>query len=1054
MRKVFLITTLFFACFIGVNAQNFLNIKFSKAAVASGDTANIDITVTNFNQLYGAQFSINWDSLKFKYAGIANKISSNVLPGDLDVGFPPTTTVKNGQATLLWSNANPVSIPNDTRLITLRLKAIGAPCDSTAITMTDKPIKAEYYNENFEAFKPVSVTGQAKINGPGCTGGGGGNTGNELMVIAPSLTAQPGTEVCVPITVKNFKDIEGAQSKLKWDPAVLKIKQPIPPLKYDALPNNSFNTAGLGVGELSFVWVAGTSGAVTIADGQRLMEVCFDVIGAAGTMSQIDIVDKDENFETEYVNGQSASVPFINTDGKVTITNVTSPTLKLTIADVTAVQNDSIDVSFNVDNYIDVKSAQFAVTWDANVLQFGRRYMDAVPNGADGALVNAGRYNYNYLATGSSSTTITNGSLLFKLRFKVAPCQNGATAPLFTTVSVADQPNFLIEFVDKNVNKLNYTVDQGSVTAPCGVVVVPTCNIVSSTNVSCNGLANGSITVEVTNASGCQCAWQKNGTAFGNPIPTPNCNLTNIGPGVYTLVITCDGAQKCSSSVTITEPQVININGSITNVDCNSLGAINLTVTGGVGTNYTYLWSPNNATTKDLTNLTANSYTVTVTDESKCTATKSFTVIQLPSTELKVVPQVINVKCFGTATGSIKLNPEGGCKPYDFTWQNDATNKTDTRSNLAVGTYGVTVTDASTPSKSVALQINVTGPSTDITIPGIVTNSKGTDGAIDVSVTGGTSPYTYKWEDGPTTDDRTGLAPNTYTLVVTDANGCTKSTSFTVVIDSIGPNPTLGDIKVTSESTNAGYGVACVNECNGVIGGIASGGTPPYTIVLSGQASKTITQAAAGPYSFTGLCSGTYKVKMTDSKNVSSTEANLNVTQPTAITVSREINCANGVIPTGSIALTVSGGAGGYTYKWSNNKITKDIENLSVGSYAVVVADANGCQIVLTNLRVTDCNNAGENCYEEFTNIITPNGDGSNEFFEISCAASVENDLFVYDRWGNLVYSQKNYDNLWNGVNSSGSELPENAYLWVLVVKDNGTTLSTYKGAVTILRAE
>ncbi len=1053
MRKVFLIASLFTVCFFGANAQNFLNVKMSKGAVNAGDSVSIDVSVTNFTLLVGAQFSINWDSTKFKFGKIENKINSAILPGDLDIGFPPTTKIKNGQVTFSWNTINSASIPNDTRLFTIKLKAIGAECDSTTLVLSDKPLKAEYYDENLNTFKPTSSPGLAKINGAACMGGGGGGTGDELTVKAPILDVKPGSEVCIPITVTNFIDIEGAQSIIKWDPAVLKIK-PLPPLKFDALKNNTYNNQS-GIGELKFVWFTG-SGPVNIPNGDRLMEICFDVIGPVGSMTTIDIVDKDvaANFETEYTNSASDPVPFINIDGKVTVVEMIPETLTLSIANVNALPGDSVDVTFTVDKFIDIKAVQFAITYDPNVLQFGRRYMDADLAGAGGTLASAGRYNYSYLVQGTSTKTLPDGSVLFKLKFKVVACPSGATTPLFSAVSVTDLPGYQIEFIDKNTVKVPYTIKQGSVTAPCDIINPPTCKIVSSTNVSCKDKANGTINVEVTNASGCQCQWKKDNVNFGNPISTPNCNLANIGPGVYTLEITCGGEVKCTSSVTITEAAGIDINAEITNVSCNTLGSIKLNVTGGTG-NITYNWSIPNTTTKDISNLTANSYTVTVTDAAICTSSKSFTVIQLPTEDLKVVPQVVNVKCFGFSTGSIKLNPTGGCEPYAFAWAGDPTNNTDTRINLAAGTYGVTVTDASTPAKSVPLQINVAAPTTDISIAGTVINSTGSDGAVDVTVSGGTIPYSYKWSDGITTEDRTGLAPGIITLEVTDANGCKKTSSnFEVVKITNPPNPSMGDIKVTSEALNAGYGVSCVNICDGVIAGNANGGAAPYTIVLSGQSSKTITLASAGPFSFKELCAGTYSVKLTDFKNVSTPSSSFTITQPTAMSITKEVKCAEGQLPTGSITINVTGGAGDYKYKWSNNKETSQIDNLQVGSFAVVVSDANGCQVTSTNIRVNDCTNNGENCYEEFTNIITPNSDGANDYFLISCAPNIDNELFIYDRWGSLVYSQKNYDNLWNGLNLSGAELPENAYMWVLIVKNSDSSKDTFKGAVTILRGQ
>ena len=1040
MRKILIFCLILFSVFAEISGQN-LNIKFSKAAVNAGDTANVDVTVGNFNSLFGTQFSVSWDSTKFKFGAIANLISPNTILGTIDVGFPsPNSTVKQGKMTFLWfATQNSVSLPNDTRLFTLRLKAAGNPCDSTTVDLSNLPLKSEYYDQNSLTQIPTSTPGSAKINGVGCTNVDPG--GDEVTVTAATLITAPASVVCVPITVKNFINIEGAQSKINWDPAVLKMK-PLP-LKYDALPLNNYNTGNVNAGEFNFVWY-GTE-KVTIPDGMRLMEVCFDVIGAAGTMSKIDLHDSE--LETEY-SDVTGILPFKNIDGKVTVA-VSNP-VKVTVSDVMVDENQNVDVTFSVDNFTDITAVQLGVTWNKNIIQFVDRNSDALAGPApQGNLEASGdTYKFNWLAAGSSTITLPNGSTLFKMKFKGNPCAQAGTSVVDVT-NIA--PNFNIEFIEKSTAKLPYVIDAGSVVLKPCPIDMPVCQIVSSTNVDCFNGSNGSITATVTNGtSDCVCVWKKDGLLFGNSLPITNCNLTNIPAGTYLLEVTCSGVVKSTCTAVITQQPAINITGNITNISCAILGAISLNVTGGTPA-YNYSWS-NTATTKDISNLPKGQYTVKVTDSKNCEASKTFDVGENPVDDLKVNAVVENVKCFGESTGSIKLNVTGGCPEYKYEWASSP-EISGQRLNLAVGTYGVTVSDKSNPAKTVAQQIVVAGPASALNVTGIASGSTGSNGAIDVTVTGGTPTYSYKWIQGSsaTTEDLTGLAPGTYGIEVTDANGCKKTATF--VVDTIPVDgPSFANVSVSTETANSGYGVSCNGLCDATISGkLNAAGTAPYTVTLSGTSAATKQLTTADVFSFTGLCVGTYTVKVTDASGKSSQKADIRVTQPGIITISKTVDCTESGLSNGAVDISVSGGAGSFTYAWSNGDKTEDIDGLGVGKYAVVVSDANGCQQTLQNLSVTDCNAKGD-CFTDVLNVLTPNSDGVNDYFLITCAAEVDNELFVYDRWGKLVFSQKNYSNLWGGRDLNDELLPENGYMWVLNVKNGDGSKDTYKGTLTILR--
>ena len=193
--------------------------------------------------------------------------------------------------------------------------------------------------------------------------------------------------------------------------------------------------------------------------------------------------------------------------------------------------------------------------------------------------------------------------------------------------------------------------------------------------------------------------------AFGNPLPTANCNLTNAPAGNYVLEVTCSGEVKCTKSVTITQPTTgLNISGNVTNVGCGTLGSITLNVTGGTP-NYTYAWS-NGPNTKDVAQLIKGNYMVTVTDANLCSAARSFDVGENPVEDVKINATVTNVKCFGESTGSISLAITGGCTAYNCLGK--LRRNRHLRTNLAAGTYGVTVTDKSNPAK-VASQLIVVG---------------------------------------------------------------------------------------------------------------------------------------------------------------------------------------------------------------------------------------------------------------------------------------------------------------------------------------------------------
>ncbi|MBL0052471.1 MAG: SprB repeat-containing protein [Bacteroidetes bacterium] len=214
--------------------------------------------------------------------------------------------------------------------------------------------------------------------------------------------------------------------------------------------------------------------------------------------------------------------------------------------------------------------------------------------------------------------------------------------------------------------------------------------------------------------------------------------------------------------------------GTVTNTTCNgaNTGAIAINVSGGTQP-YTFVWS-NGATTQDITNLSALTYTVTVTDSNGCTATLSQLITQ-PGTLSVIIGTVTNTTATEQAQGNCNK-----CKwrhtTIHFVWSNGATTQDIT--NLSALTYTVTVTDSS--GCTATLSQLITQPGTLSVTIGTVTNTTcngANTGAIAINVSGGTQPYAFAWSNGATTQDITNLSALTYTVAVTDSSGCTATLS-------------------------------------------------------------------------------------------------------------------------------------------------------------------------------------------------------------------------------------------------------------------------------------
>ena len=238
---------------------------------------------------------------------------------------------------------------------------------------------------------------------------------------------------------------------------------------------------------------------------------------------------------------------------------------------------------------------------------------------------------------------------------------------------------------------------------------------------------------------------------------------------------TCQSNNASTGSINVCPPSVeFWASPNIIN-NCDDNNDINLSVSGGVPP-YSYIWS-NGGNSQNLTNIASGTYSVTVVDDCYNNITQTVTVNGYPTLNVSGQTQPL---CSPTDLGSIDLSVSGGQTPYTYHWSNGAT--TQDISGLAVGSYSVTVTDGNNCTKSLNYYIGVSSP----TIYSSNTTAScplGDDGAVNIGLIGGTSPYTYQWQ-GPsntqTVQNPSGLKSGQHCVTVTDANGCTVSSCYTV----------------------------------------------------------------------------------------------------------------------------------------------------------------------------------------------------------------------------------------------------------------------------------
>ena len=405
--------------------------------------------------------------------------------------------------------------------------------------------------------------------------------------------------------------------------------------------------------------------------------------------------------------------------------------------------------------------------------------------------------------------------------------------------------------------------------------------------------------------------------------------IEDLSAGLYTVTVTCDLLVAPYFGTEIRSYQVTNplpLKALTYQKDVSCYGGndghckIQSVINGTPPIKYT--WS-NGSRNSQISNLWPGAYTCTISDDNGCQITRSFNITE-PGKIVISTSILDHVACHGGSDGRIGVSVSGGTPGYAYNWSNGATGAT--IMNLKKGLYHLTVTDnnSCTRVKSYVIdEPNVINRS--IILQKNVSCFNGSDGEIEVSISGGTPPYSLSWSNGDSGPIAKDLSAGVITLSILDENKCTKNFSFTIT------QPTELVVNQVIVEHNPCYG-----DAQGEIEVNGSGGTAPYTYTWSNGATTP---------KISGLPIGTYDVTITDDNDCESTQS-FTITQPTELVVNQVIVGHNPCYgdAQGEIEVNGSGGTAPYTYTWSNGATTSKISGLPIGTYDVTITDDNDCE--------------------------------------------------------------------------------------------------------------
>ncbi|WP_417265552.1 gliding motility-associated C-terminal domain-containing protein [Brumimicrobium sp.] len=418
-------------------------------------------------------------------------------------------------------------------------------------------------------------------------------------------------------------------------------------------------------------------------------------------------------------------------------------------------------------------------------------------------------------------------------------------------------------------------------------------------------------------------------------------NFTGLTAGTYDLMVLDNNGCPASGIQTVTDmasPSITMVTKTdpLCNGDAN--GEIVVTATGGTGTLSYTLNGGTPQASATITGVPAGTHTVTVTDLNGCTDTETVTLTEPDPLAFTSVPT--DLTCFENSTGKINVTPSGGTPPYQYSFDNGVTFGASPSNNfIAAGTYDIVLRDYK--GCEVMGTETVTQP-TELLIDNVATTdalcNSSCDGEIQLTVSGGLTPYTYNWVQGvagASDDLATGLCAGTYDFIVEDYNGC--------LVDSFAVVDEPDSVEITSIIKDD---ITCNGDCDGEI--IVNSPTATEYSIDGGA-----TFQAANV--FNNLCAGDFDIIARDIDGCT-VEATVNLWEalPMALTITDDTTVCHAY--NYQVVGSASGGIQPYTFQWGNGGSvtdTLDIIATQTETYSLEVFDYNGCTVPAESMTVT-----------------------------------------------------------------------------------------------------
>lgn len=530
-----------------------------------------------------------------------------------------------------------------------------------------------------------------------------------------------------------------------------------------------------------------------------------------------------------------------------------------------------------------------------------------------------------------------------------------------------------------------------------------------------------------------------------------NDTASGLFPGTYSVTVTDTNGCAVTDQFVINAP-VSPVNANITaqtNLTCSSVcnGTATATASGGTS-GYSYVWNSSPPqTTAAASGLCATSYSVTVTDASGCSDTDS-TTITAPDA-IVLTTATINGSCVSNSNAAAFVNASGGVPGYTYLWSNGQT--TDTISNLSAGSFTVSVTDANNCTQTAIASIT---PAVNITASA-VSNSicEGQSTIINSLVTNGTPLYSFLWNTAQTTQNITvsPVVATSYTLTITDANGCTDSTVVSITVrsspqvnfisDSIGCSPlciSFMDTSTISAGTNQQWLWSFGD-------GSVSTSENPVHCFINNSAYSPVSNTVSLTVTSNEGCSATLSKNNYVTINPTPL-ANFSYSPNPATTLSPFLSFQN-----------LSLGSGNWQWFFTNG-IQDSITSLQhpyytytdTGSFLVTLIAGNGyaCfDTIQKNIVI------GPDWAIYIPNAFTPNDDGVNDTFFATTYGIVEFEMLIFDRWGNLIFQTDDIKKQWDGKANHGNEMAQmDIYVYTIKARDIFGKLHKYRGTITLVQ--